>query len=576
MISLASDLASGLARPLTGSAAAGDPLAAAYIAREGISDITARRRIHASLSYLRSVSLLPDEAAFLRLGQQPSASAPKTLNDLTGVAHGTPALAAEGMNYESADAAHYWDIDAVTDFTLMTDVRGLITGQTVYGKFAHFTNRTTAYLLSGVSFGYHGPDWTSGSSCVVGFSQNPLYGVGANSNTDPIGEHQLCDGCSAYSVVAGYSWKNDATPEYEIIIDGRPELKATTHTTGSPVPQTTPMERLYIGTMRNNADWTSYHAKVTVGSWLLYRRILSDAEKLKVTRGMRLLDPRQICLATRGDSLTANVVQSPIVRSSWPIDFGGASSWSKYLRVFNYAQSGRTAEGSKEAPVQAKYSQVRPDGVLFSLGWMTIQFGTNDIQAGISAATCYGHIEDIAAASRAEGWKICILTCPQKLATWSGGAPWFASLAALNALIMANAGGAADVLVNCQEINQIEDRITGFFDDDVHFKAAANKIFSERVAAAIPFDGVTIPRCLVRPVISGTTTRTASPGTWENAPTGYAYQWYRDATAIAGATSAAYVLTGADTGHRLFCRVTATNASGESQSASSDSTPAIS
>jgi hypothetical protein len=82
------------------------------------------------------------------------------------------------------------------------------------------------------------------------------------------------------------------------------------------------------------------------------------------------------------------------------------------------------------------------------------------------------------------------------------------------------------------------------------------------------------------PTISGTArvgqTLTASTGTWNGAPTSFAYQWLRcneagaSCVAIAGATNQTYAVQAADNAMRLRVRVTATNASG---STAADSEP---
>lgn len=53
-----------------------------------------------------------------------------------------------------------------------------------------------------------------------------------------------------------------------------------------------------------------------------------------------------------------------------------------------------------------------------------------------------------------------------------------------------------------------------------------------------------------------------SNGVWTNSPTGYAYQWSRDGTAITGATGSTYTVTAGDQGHKLTCTVTALNVDG--------------
>ncbi len=91
------------------------------------------------------------------------------------------------------------------------------------------------------------------------------------------------------------------------------------------------------------------------------------------------------------------------------------------------------------------------------------------------------------------------------------------------------------------------------------------------------------------PVISGEarvgSTLTASQGSWSGSPTSFAYQWVRcpasggnpdgsDCAVIGGATTQAYVVSGADAGSRLRVRVTASNADG-SATAASDATELI-
>lgn len=86
------------------------------------------------------------------------------------------------------------------------------------------------------------------------------------------------------------------------------------------------------------------------------------------------------------------------------------------------------------------------------------------------------------------------------------------------------------------------------------------------------------------PTITGTPkvgqTLTASNGTWSNAPTEYTYTWLRCNTSGASCVSApngtqkTYTLVGADSGHQMRVRVTASNADG-SAAAQSDPTATV-
>jgi hypothetical protein len=65
-------------------------------------------------------------------------------------------------------------------------------------------------------------------------------------------------------------------------------------------------------------------------------------------------------------------------------------------------------------------------------------------------------------------------------------------------------------------------------------------------------------------------TVTTDDGTWDNSPTSFTYQWYRDATPISGETLNQYSLGAADVDTYVSCEVTAINGSGSSTPAPSD------
>jgi hypothetical protein len=97
-----------------------------------------------------------------------------------------------------------------------------------------------------------------------------------------------------------------------------------------------------------------------------------------------------------------------------------------------------------------------------------------------------------------------------------------------------------------------------------------------RVGTAVAVAAATPPVNGSSPTISGTATvghaLSASTGAWSgSSPISYAYQWQRCSSLcadIAGATSAAYTLTGADRKSRIQIVVTATNAGGMARGAS--------
>ena len=102
---------------------------------------------------------------------------------------------------------------------------------------------------------------------------------------------------------------------------------------------------------------------------------------------------------------------------------------------------------------------------------------------------------------------------------------------------------------------------------------------SGSVGLAPPITPVSPPAVTAAPTITGSTTLgsvlSCSTGTWNGSPTGYAYQWKRDGTNIAGQTTSSHTVVTADQGHGLSCTVTATNTSGSASSTtSSTSVPA--
>jgi len=92
----------------------------------------------------------------------------------------------------------------------------------------------------------------------------------------------------------------------------------------------------------------------------------------------------------------------------------------------------------------------------------------------------------------------------------------------------------------------------------------------------VAIDAVSVPVNAEPPVIStdGTPavgeTVSVSNGVWANSPTSYSRQWKRNGTNIAGATGTSYVLQAADAGQQITCTVTASNAAGTGEPATSD------
>ena len=129
-----------------------------------------------------------------------------------------------------------------------------------------------------------------------------------------------------------------------------------------------------------------------------------------------------------------------------------------------------------------------------------------------------------------------------------GGTPIAGATSAAYTLTPADAGQAISVEVTESDAGWADDSATSA---PVTVTAAAEAPAGEPA----PVVGM--------PTISGTVrvgaTVTAEPGEWTPAATP-SYQWLRDGQAIAGATSASYVVAAADAGHQLSVQVTETPA----------------
>jgi hypothetical protein len=84
----------------------------------------------------------------------------------------------------------------------------------------------------------------------------------------------------------------------------------------------------------------------------------------------------------------------------------------------------------------------------------------------------------------------------------------------------------------------------------------------EAITATPPAPVNTVPPALSYVYRYEGETVTTDDGTWDNSPTSFTYQWYRDATPISGETLSQYSLGAADVDTYVSCEVTAINAGG--------------
>jgi hypothetical protein len=106
-----------------------------------------------------------------------------------------------------------------------------------------------------------------------------------------------------------------------------------------------------------------------------------------------------------------------------------------------------------------------------------------------------------------------------------------------------------------------DDTDAGLLDDEF-------EIFGRRLAPPVNVDA---------PEVTGVAAEggqlNCSQGSWQNAPSGFAFQWRRGGIDIDGATAATYTVTTADIGETLTCRVTASNDAGSISAGSASVVP---
>ena len=122
--------------------------------------------------------------------------------------------------------------------------------------------------------------------------------------------------------------------------------------------------------------------------------------------------------------------------------------------------------------------------------------------------------------------------------------------------------------------------VTGFGNHVVEFASTdvAGNPEPMRTETVVLADVDEVP-AVVAPQVTGTpvvgSTLTATAGSWNTKGLGFAYQWLRDGSPVAGATGASYGLAPADVGSRLAVRVTATKAGKAPGVATSSSTAPV-
>jgi hypothetical protein len=175
----------------------------------------------------------------------------------------------------------------------------------------------------------------------------------------------------------------------------------------------------------------------------------------------------------------------------------------------------------------------------------------------------------------------------QAPATTMTGASVHVSLQGQSCTAITNASGAGSCTITPPGPAGIAEVSASYAGDGTHTPSAATNFFAAgglglppttttpttTTPTPTPTPPAGAPKVTTVPKITGTAKAgkalSCSEGSWSNSPTGFAYLWSRDGTPIVGATHSTYIVQSSDEGLTLTCAVTASNAAGAGQPATS-------
>lgn len=254
-----------------------------------------------------------------------------------------------------------------------------------------------------------------------------------------------------------------------------------------------------------------------------------------------------------GDSITLGNVSGP---PTYPTYLGSISGFT----VANTGTGGQTY-----AQMVTSYPLSGHPGTLYNSAGpntLIILGGANDLLAGSTAAQVEASLISYCNEAVATGWQIMVATVLPGTA-YTGSAE--TNRIALNTWIRANYRLYASRLVDFDVISVFNPPAFGnaYFVEGLHPTTLGNQYMAAAALAAASLSG--IPQSnTVLPAITGHVQTgnalTASTGTWTDylTPT-YTYQWFKDGSAIGGATASSYTVLAGDVGHSITVQVTDTS-----------------
>ena len=233
------------------------------------------------------------------------------------------------------------------------------------------------------------------------------------------------------------------------------------------------------------------------------------------------------------------------------------------------------ANGQVVAGATAKTLQVGPDLLGMELRFRVTETSSNPDQVVLSAATPAvgkGALKNTVLPT-ISGDVLVSKTLTAEPGTWNDPSPTFAYQWLANGQAITGATNNKLVLTDAELGKSIAVRVTA-----TKGTAYSPGSATSTSTAAVGDDPTKVVS-KTKPIVSGTAkvgeTLSTTDGTWSNEPTGFAYQWLADGTAVTGATSSTFVLTKDQRGKKMSVRVTASKSGLASGTATSEETVAV-
>lgn len=232
-----------------------------------------------------------------------------------------------------------------------------------------------------------------------------VYSSAIGDTSDAFNVHRY----NALETFVSVSSDNAASPTVKVWINGLPVL---TDSAGN-LQQTSDLTLLTIGAQRTGASSYTLPHSGSVASWLLFNRVLTDAENITVSKALRHLDPRTKNMVLMGDSRTAQLSTSADYRiGSWPYQYWRSPAINRSVRLINTARNGWTAIAIRDGfATRAAHHGINGTSVLECDA--VIWTGVNDWLADYTDAQAWGYVQTTIGHARAQGMNVIVGTDPE-------------------------------------------------------------------------------------------------------------------------------------------------------------------